>query len=286
MNRRTGGAIGAAVLLLAVATVANVLTSKPVVTNGACAQVRQGEWQDPKLVRDSAMHYWDPIVFPGIYGYFQGGPKPFNQGIHGPAHWHTFFGNRSLNPFGIQDPDTTTSCSGGFKGDFWTPNLLAYTDTFPVDGIRVEPKTIRYTFTQPSTATAPPSGLGIIAKGARWDCGPGTAASDVPHVCTIGTIQATLAFPRFWDGVNLHLPGEAHMSPIVAQGFPIRLPQLRVRVDFGISTKFIQSPIRALSVGGVPLSFQNTDGTFTVICNEMARFCEDERSFHMDVLFP
>ena len=232
------------------------------------------------------MHYWDPIVFPGTYGYFNVGPSPFNTGTHGPAHWHTFFGNRSLNPNGIQDARASTSCTGTFKGDFWTPNAIAYTDTFPVDGIRIAPKTVSYELRTPLAAVQPPSGLGIIAKGALWDCGPGTIQTDVPHVCNVGTIQYTLKFPKWWDGVNLHLVGETHVSYTRDLAHRVRIPFLLVRVDFGAGNKYIQSPIRALSVGGVPLSVENTNGTFTILCHETARFCEDEKSMHMDVLYP
>lgn len=233
---------------------------------------------------DPVAHYWDPIVFPGVTGYFLGGPLPFSAGVHGPAHWHTFFGNTSLNPDGIVEPNAPSTCTS-FAGAFWVPALLAYTETNPIDGTLAEARTMSFRFRQPAGAITPPPGLGIIAKQALWDCGPGTPRTDVPHTCSSGTVQATLRFPRFWDGVNLHLPGEAHVSYVASDAFPVRLPGLRVRVDFGLQTNYLGSRILALSVGGIPIAAQQPDGSFVVVCDDDPRRCEDERSFHMDVLY-
>ena len=270
------------VAALAVGTpgVANYLSAAaaPVVTSGTCTRVVQSTWLDTTLNHDPAMRYWDPIVFPGIFGYFASDDAPYNLGIHGPAHWHTFFGNRSLNPDGIQDADAPTTCTGGFRGDFWTPSLLGYNAETP-NGARLDPVAITYTFRSGPAAVTPPTGLGIIARGARWDCGPGTLQGDVPMPCPQGvTPQVTLTFPKFWDGVNLHLDDEAHVSGVRDAGYPVRIPRLTVRVTF---QKTYFGPATQYSVGGVPIAV-GTPG----FPEGGPPFKEDERSMHMDVLYP
>lgn len=197
------------------------------------------------------MHYWDPIVFPGVYGYFRGGPAPFNTGTHGPAHWHNYFGNTSLNPNGIADPTAPSTCKG-FTGAFWTPNLLGYNAASP-GGYPVQPSRITYTFRED-----PPPGLAYITKVGKWDCGPGTTPkTDTPHLCPRGTVSVVSTFRPVFRG--------------------------RVRVDF----QYMPQDFIALSVGGAPLTVRNADGTFTIVCREFGPpFCEDEHSWHVDILVP
>jgi len=270
--------LGASILALLVGSVLPA-SAAPTITTGVCARVAQSTWLDPTLNHDPAMRYWDPIVFPGIFGYFASDDAPYNLGIHGPAHWHTFFGNRSLNPNGIQDADAPTTCTGGFRGDFWTPSLVGYSLNTPLGG-RVDPASIAYTFRTPLAAVTPPPGLGIIAKVSKFDCGPGTVQTDVPMVCRTGSIQATLAFPRWWDGVNLHLPDEAHVSYVKDAAHPLRLPLLSVRVTFQ-DMRYLGEPILRFSVNGVPIAV-GTPG----FPETGPPFKEDEHSYHMDVLYP
>jgi len=197
------------------------------------------------------MHYWDPIVFPGVYGYFRGGPTPFNTGTHGPAHWHNFFGNVSLSPNGIGNPNAATTCTGGFKGNFWVPNLLGYNATYS-DGYMLVARTASYYLNAPL-----PAGFAFISRTVTWDCGIGTPKTDVPHACPTGGPQAVVQF-----------------RPAA---------ELRVRVTFATDARMF----KVFSVGGVTIAAQNPDGTWKAVCNDSGNVrCEDERSFHMDVLAP
>jgi hypothetical protein len=202
------------------------------------------------------MHYFDPIVFPGVYGYVVGGPAPFNTGTHGPAHWHNFFGNTSINPNGIKDPAAPTTCTGPFKGTFWVPNLLGYNATFPTQGFPMLPRTMSYYLNEPL-----PSGFAFIARDVTWDCGIGTTKTPAPHTCRTGTIQSVTRF-----------------RPAA---------RLRVRTDWGVGGLEPSLAFFHLSVGGVTIAAQSADGTWHATCNDSGETrCEDELSFHMDVLAP
>lgn len=252
MSRVSRGALAAG-LVLGLGLLGGVAPAPAaVVTAGTCTRIApQSAFLDPTIRADPAMHYWDPIVYPGIYGYFTGGPRPFSTGTHGPAHWHNFFGNVSLNPNGIQDPAAVTTCTGGFRGDLWSPSLLGYNSTYP-GGILVLPRSMRYSY-----RGTIPDGFAFIARGALWDCGPGTEQTDVPHLCSTGTVQAVVSF-----------------RPAI---------HMRVRTDFGR----MQFAFDHLSVNGVPIAAQSPDGTWHAICNDSGNVrCEDEKSFHVDVLFP
>lgn len=255
MKRETkGGLLQIAVAVLASATIfgtAVAMAEEPVVS-GTCTLIRpQSMFTDPIISRDSNMHYFDPIVFPGVYGYFTGGPRPFNTGTHGPAHWHNFAGNVSIDPNGIANPGAATTCTGGFKGNLWSPSLLGYSAIYH-DGMMVFPKTFTYSYSGDV-----PAGFAFIARGALWDCGPGTVQTDVPHLCKTGTVQAVVSFAPALD--------------------------MTVRTDFGR----MQFPFTHLSVGGVPIAAKTPEGKWVAICNDSGNVrCEDEKSFHVDVLFP
>lgn len=224
------------------------------VTSGVCTRILQSQFTDPIVSRDLVMHYWDPIVFPGVYGYFVGGPAPFNTGTHGPAHWHNFFGNVSLNPRGIQDPNAATTCTGGFRGSLWAPNLLGHQPGFPERSyIPVPPRTMTYSY-----QGTIPAGFGAIAREVTWDCGAGTTKTAAPHLCPGKSVQSVTRFRSV--GISM-----------------------KVRSDFGL----INFTFDRLTVGGVTIAAQQPDGTWVETCDDSGDFrCEDELSFHMDVLFP
>ena len=261
------------IVLLATASTPSASVSQ---TAGICTPILR-QTSTPSGIPQQ--RYWDPILFPGQVGY------PIQQAFvvrHGPAHWHTFFGNTSLTPDGTGDAAAPTSCTGGFQGNFWTPALIVYSVHVP-QGLRLDPATVEYRFRTPAGAVMPPPGLGIIAHGATWDCGPGTATGDVPLACPVGQVSTVVKFPRFWDGVNLHLPGEAHTSFTRVPGW-VRLPTLRVRVTYPVGNRQLYTlsgfnePIVHLSVNGVPICCETFEGGFNL--------AEDERSFHVDVLYP
>jgi hypothetical protein len=249
--------VGAVIALAFVMGSALSVSAASAIT-GICTKIQQSTFTDTTLNHDPGMRYFDPIVFPGIYGYFASDDAPYNQGIHGPAHWHTFFGNRSLNPYGIQDGFASTTCTGGFRGNFWTPSLIGYNADVP-NGGRLDPVSITYTM---GGQIVPPSGTGFIQRTALWDCGPGTAQTDVPLVCpNRKTPQATLVFARTTET-------------------GVAMPKLSVRVVFQASY-FGALPITSYSVGGVSIAV-GTPG-FPEFGPPLK---EDEHSMHMDVLYP
>lgn len=257
MSRVSRGALAAG-LVLGLGLLGGMAPAATPIVTGVCTRIApQSAFLDPIISRDPVMHYFDPIVYPGVYGYFTGGPHPFDTGTHGPAHWHNFFGNRSVNPNGLASSDAPTTCTGGFRGALWSPNLLGHQPGTPEGQyIPIPPRTMRYTYRGDV-----PAAYAAIARGALWDCGPGTPQTDVPHFCSSGTVQALVTF-RFVVPVGI---------------------KMRVRSDFGP----MQFGFDRLTVGGIPIAAQFPDGTWHAICNDSGNVrCEDERSFHVDVLFP
>lgn len=241
---------------------------------------------DHSLGGSSVQRYFDPILFPGQIGYpFE---APWNGGLHGPTHWHNFFGAVGLNEDSLADQGSmlagaTTCDDDRDRSAFWTPALVV---TLDGEEYRVLPRSVVVELR--GGVRWPPVGLAMISRRAFFDCGPGTTRTDVPRVCTSGTIQGVVVFPKWWNGTDLHSPGEAHVSFVRTVLHRVRLPRLSLRFDFAIGATYIGQAIEVLSVGGVPLcsSASITDPTCeTGDSSTGDNLRDDPHSMHADVLF-
>ncbi len=176
----------------------------------------------------------DPIVYPG---------QP------GAAHLHMFFGNTGIHAGSTTDSIVNSgggTCNGFElnRSGYWTPALL------DGRGNTVVPDTIivYYKTKWPNIVQRMPQGLKMVSGNAsheaftasqdlNWSCGDnGFAYNKTNRIpdCGGDTINASIAFPQCWDGVNLDADDHrSHMrlvsiSSPCPSSHPVRLPQISV----------------------------------------------------------
>jgi len=184
----------------------------------------------------------DPIVFPG---------QP------GASHLHDFFGNTTTNANSTQDTMVHGFTSCGDWDDtagYWSPVGF-------LTGSQITPLVQRiYYFGDVNVSVETiPAGLLIVAgnKNATsaadnphvaWNCGGGneTPLSTHPYDCrpyqgtvtTADGVTGWVDFPECWDGATPTSAGSWDMaykaSGNCPPGYPHMLPQLRLRLHFGI----------------------------------------------------
>jgi len=193
-----------------------------------------GDGQFRAACQYSHFSYDDPIVFPG---------QP------GKAHLHMFFGNTETDAFSTTNSIVNSgggSCNGFElnRSAYWTPALL--------DGrgnVVVPDEIILYYKTKaPESVQRMPQGLKMLSGNTTaesfevsdflyWSCGGSgktyNKSNRIPD-CGGDTINATIAFPQCWDGVNLdstdHRSHMAMVSPHkpCPATHPVRLPQISI----------------------------------------------------------
>lgn len=188
----------------------------------------------------------DPIVFPG---------QP------GASHLHDFFGNVTTSANSTRETLLLGSTTCGDWDDtagYWSP--AGY-----LSGVQITPllQRIYYFGAANLSVETIPADLKMIAgnKNAAsaadnphvsWNCGgsentPNTPLSTHPYDCrqyqgtmpVVDGVVGWVDFPECWDGV--HLDSTDHISHMAYKegggcpaGFPHMIPQLRLRVHFGI----------------------------------------------------
>ncbi len=171
----------------------------------------------------------DPIIHPGHAGL---------------SHHHIFFGNRSTNAestVASLKAASTTCEDPADRASYWLPGL--------VNGSWTNMRAYYSAGSLPTASVRPmPFGLQIVAgwkfdaaargTSVTWSCGlladqVGWSATR-PSRCRPGTkLSARIDFPQCWDGKSLNAPGNVVRATAGScpMGFPVGLPQLRIRVD-------------------------------------------------------
>ncbi len=193
-----------------------------------------GDGQFRAACQYSHFSYDDPIVFPG---------QP------GEAHLHMFFGNTETDAFSTTDSIVNSgggSCNGFElnRSAYWTPALLDGRGNIVVPDMIV----LYYKSKAPEEVQRMPQGLKMLSGNTTaesftvsdflyWSCGESgktyNKSNRIPD-CGGDTINATIAFPQCWDGVNLdsadHRSHLAMVSPHkpCPTTHPVRLPQISI----------------------------------------------------------
>ena len=214
--------------------------------------------------------YDDPIVFP-------------NQPDE--AHYHMFFGNMLTDADTTIESLVTTgdsTCPGSpfNRTAYWVPALLApkfdelgqqetnsfgqpdYDVVMPTDNLNSTDVYYKTNIDDLSLVQSMPHGLRMIAGvgsattvedtngSIRWHCDSWTnqCQNSIP-ACAVGdTVELTVFFPSCWDGINLYLPDQSHMTypiPVLDDNdewvhacpasHPTNFPRISMNINYGVT---------------------------------------------------
>ena len=174
----------------------------------------------------------------------------------GTSHLHDFFGNLSTDASSTRSSllASNTSCRD------WDDTAAYWSPTGYLDGVQITPlrQKVYYFGNAKGSVQTVPADLKIVAGNRAaaspaenphisWNCGGQTTTASHPYDCrpyagsstAVDGVVGHIDLPQCWDGV--HLDSADHMSHMAYKangscptGYPIQVPQLEIRVHFGI----------------------------------------------------